>query len=149
MAEDYLPTPKVSQVSERQPLSSVPVQLSLSEIAVVGQPGLIKYDLTSAAGVSQTSMSWVRGEDTLSSVLPVCFVANSMRCKVINTTKEIRATSNTKIYRLDLTTMVENMMYVKCEVDLCIAFLPSQTCTTPCNTVSVQQDKIKVLQLLL
>ncbi|XP_077476192.1 uncharacterized protein LOC144089151 [Stigmatopora argus] len=30
MAEDYIPTPKVSQTSDRQPLSSVPVQLSLT-----------------------------------------------------------------------------------------------------------------------
>ncbi|XP_077375021.1 uncharacterized protein LOC144017384 [Festucalex cinctus] len=125
MAEDYIPTPKVSQASESQPLSSVPVHLSLtveqssssctdepvatgktpseqatynvlpfeevkfeadfisqtesvSEIAVVGLPGLNKYGFTSIGAMSQLSMSWVRGENTLAPILPICFVANSM-----------------------------------------------------------------------
>ncbi|XP_051919086.1 uncharacterized protein LOC127599280 [Hippocampus zosterae] len=125
MAEDYIPTPKVSQTSESQPLSSIPVHLSLtveqsssscsdepvttgktprkhatfyvlpfdevkfeadfisqkesvSEIAVVGQPGLIKYGFFSIGAMSQLSMSWVRGENTLCPVLPICFVANSV-----------------------------------------------------------------------
>ncbi|XP_061617390.1 uncharacterized protein LOC133471658 [Phyllopteryx taeniolatus] len=125
MAEDYIPTPKVGQVRESQPISSVPVQLSLSveqsyssctdepvatgktpkerttfhvlpfeevkfeaefisrkegvsEIAVVGQPGLIKYGFASTGALSQLSMSWVRGENTLTHLFPICFVANSM-----------------------------------------------------------------------
>ncbi|XP_061132975.1 transaldolase isoform X1 [Syngnathus typhle] len=125
MAEDFIPTPKVSQTSERHPLSSVPVHLSLtvepsssscthdhvatgktprkdatfnvlpfedvkfaaefmsqresvSEIAVVGQPGLIVYGFTSIGAMSQIFMSWVRGENSLSHLLPICFVANSM-----------------------------------------------------------------------
>ncbi|XP_077419173.1 uncharacterized protein LOC144050095 [Vanacampus margaritifer] len=125
MAEDYIPTPKVSQASESQPLGSVPVHLSLtveqsssscidepvatgktprkqatfnvlpfeevkfeadfmsqkesvSEIAVVGLPGLNKYGFTSIGAMAQLSMSWVRGENTLAPVLPICFVANSV-----------------------------------------------------------------------
>ncbi|XP_077570309.1 uncharacterized protein LOC144194848 [Stigmatopora nigra] len=125
MAEDYIPTPKVSQTSDRQPLSSVPVQLSftveqstsscadepiatlrtprehatfyalpfedvkfdvdfmsqkesVTEIAVVGQPGLLKYGFTSTDGMSRLSMSWVRGENTLPRALPICFVANTV-----------------------------------------------------------------------
>ncbi|XP_057689716.1 uncharacterized protein LOC130914484 isoform X2 [Corythoichthys intestinalis] len=125
MAEDYIPTPEVSQTSESQPLSSVPVHLSLtveqstsscadepvatvrtprdhatfhvlpfedvkfevdfmsqkesiSEIAVVGQPGLVKYGFTSTGAMSRLSMSWVRGENTLARVFPICFVANSL-----------------------------------------------------------------------
>lgn len=52
---------------------------SVSEIAVVGQPGLIEYGFFSIGAMSQLSMSWVRGENTLCPVLPVCFVANSVR----------------------------------------------------------------------
>ncbi|XP_061830840.2 uncharacterized protein [Nerophis lumbriciformis] len=125
MAEDHIPTPKICQTGTSQPLSSVPVHLSLtveaasssctdeavatgktpkehytfpvlpfeevkfgadfmskkesvSEIAVVGQPGLFKYDFASAGAESHVSMSWVRSENELTHVLPVCFVANTM-----------------------------------------------------------------------
>ncbi|XP_054627957.1 uncharacterized protein LOC129179125 [Dunckerocampus dactyliophorus] len=125
MAEDYVPTPKISQKGKSQPLSSVPVHLSLtveeaspsctdevlatgktprehytfsvlpfeevkfevefmsqtqsvSEIDVVGQPGLIKYDFNSTGAMSHMSVSWVRSENNLTNVLPVCFVANTM-----------------------------------------------------------------------
>nr|XP_057901880.1 uncharacterized protein LOC131097689 isoform X2 [Doryrhamphus excisus] len=125
MAEDYVPTPKISQKGKSQPLSSVPVHLSLtveeaspsctnevlatgktpkehytfsvlpyeevkfevefmsqtqsvSEIDVVGQPGLIKYGFDSTGAVSHMSVSWVRSENNLAHLLPVCFVANTM-----------------------------------------------------------------------
>ncbi|XP_011486116.1 uncharacterized protein LOC101164464 [Oryzias latipes] len=117
MVEDYIPMPKSVQILENKPLSSVPVQLSLTvesstdcgsehgptvapqedllfvlpyqevkidvsyldmrsvaEFAVVGPPQLYnKSDLSK----NQMTLAWVRSENNLPRLLPICFAANN------------------------------------------------------------------------
>ncbi|XP_061595105.1 uncharacterized protein LOC133459246 [Cololabis saira] len=47
---------------------------SISEIAVVGPPELYRTDLTSGTGLN---VAWIRSENTLTRILPICFVANT------------------------------------------------------------------------
>ncbi|XP_028257571.1 mucin-3A-like [Parambassis ranga] len=124
MAEDFIPVPKISQVTSNTPLSSVPVHLSLtvdasstsctdepvaidgtpaehsvqfvlpyqqvtfnvnymsqlesiSEIAVVGPPELFRVDFKSVGPLATMTMAWVRSENKLARLLPICFVANT------------------------------------------------------------------------
>nr|XP_046250163.1 uncharacterized protein LOC124061887 [Scatophagus argus] len=124
MAEDLIPVPKISQVKDNTPLSSVPVHLSLTveestsscsdepvamdetpkedstifvlpyqevklninfmsqqesvlEVAVVGPPELQRVGFKTVGPLAMMSMGWVRSENTLASVLPICFAANT------------------------------------------------------------------------
>nr|XP_049574352.1 transaldolase isoform X3 [Syngnathus scovelli] len=66
-------------------------------------------------------------------------------CKASSTTKEIRATSHARIFRLDLSNLVtvQNMLYVKCELDLCISSLPSQKCARQCNQSFLNRSSVE------
>ncbi|XP_071390382.1 uncharacterized protein [Centroberyx affinis] len=124
MVEDRLPVPKMSHFTDNQPLSSVPVHLSLTveeassscsaepiatgetpeedttiyvlpyeqvdltvsftselesvlEIAVVGPPALLRSGLKSAGSLTNLAMAWVRGQNKLAPLLPICFAANT------------------------------------------------------------------------
>ncbi|CAK6973573.1 uncharacterized protein LOC118320984 [Scomber scombrus] len=124
MAEDLIPVPKISQVTDNKPLSAVPVHLSLtveesssscsaepvatgdtpkeastlfvlpyqevkfdtnfiselesvSEIAVVGPPELFRVGFKSLGSLATMTMGWVRSENNLTRLLPICFTANT------------------------------------------------------------------------
>ncbi|XP_045889189.1 uncharacterized protein LOC123959278 [Micropterus dolomieu] len=124
MAEDLIPVPMIRHVTENKPLSSVPVQLSLTveesnsictgepvttgetpkmgstlfvlpyqevqftvnfmsqlesvlEVAVVGPPELYRVGFTSIASQAMMTMAWIRTENQLTRLLPICFAANS------------------------------------------------------------------------
>ncbi|KAI4786119.1 hypothetical protein KUCAC02_037334 [Chaenocephalus aceratus] len=105
MAEDRIANPKISEVIENKPLSAVPVHLSLtveewasscsdqvnfttdftsqlesvSEIAVVGPPELFRVGFKSVGSVATMNMRWVRSENKLARLLPICFAANTKR----------------------------------------------------------------------
>ncbi|XP_067351830.1 uncharacterized protein [Channa argus] len=125
MAEDLIPVPKIKQVTDSTPLSSIPLQLSLtveesnamciaepvvngdtpkdgtttfvlpyeevkfdaiymsqlesvSEIAVVGPPELYRVNFKSVGSMAMLSMAWVRSENNLTRLLPICFAANTI-----------------------------------------------------------------------
>ncbi|KAM9860888.1 uncharacterized protein ACBR49_001535 [Aulostomus maculatus] len=124
MAEDLIPSPKTSHISSNDPLSSIPVHLSLtveesstscsdepvatagtpkedttlfilpyqqetmevmytselesvSEIAVVGPPKLFRVNFNSVGPMASLTMAWIRSENKLARLLPICFVANT------------------------------------------------------------------------
>lgn len=124
MAEDLIPVPKISRVTDNKPLSSVPVHLSLtveestsscsaepvatgdtpkedamlsvlpyqemqfqvdftsqlesvSEVAVVGPPELSRVGFVSVGPLSSMKMAWVRSENKLTRLLPICFAVNT------------------------------------------------------------------------
>ncbi|XP_029354274.1 uncharacterized protein LOC115041109 [Echeneis naucrates] len=124
MAEDLIPMFRTSPVTEKTPLSSVPVHLSLtveestsscsdepvatsetprqdstlfvlpyqevkfdvgfntrlesvSEVAVVGPPDLHRARFKSIGPLSAMTMAWVRSENKLAPLLPICFVGNT------------------------------------------------------------------------
>ncbi|XP_032377352.1 uncharacterized protein LOC116692880 [Etheostoma spectabile] len=125
MAEDLIPGPKMSHVTDNKPLSSVPVHLSLTveestsscsdepvaaggtpkgdsmrfvlpyqevrfttnffsqlesvlEVAVVGPPGLFRVGFNSLGPLATMTMAWVRSENNLTRLLPICFAVNTM-----------------------------------------------------------------------
>lgn len=49
----------------------------VSEIAVVGPPELYRNSFTSIGPISAISIAWVRSENKLARLLPICFVANT------------------------------------------------------------------------
>ncbi|KAI3376916.1 hypothetical protein L3Q82_000165 [Scortum barcoo] len=132
MAEDLIPGPKIRQVIDNEPLSSVPVHLSLIveestsscsdepvttddtlkadstlfvlpfqevkfnvsfvselesalEVAVVGPPELLRTGFKSLGPLSAITMAWVRSENQLARLLPICFVVNTKRDQEKNT----------------------------------------------------------------
>ncbi|XP_078124169.1 uncharacterized protein LOC144529066 [Sander vitreus] len=125
MAEDLIPVPKMSRITDNKPLSSVPVHLSLTveestsscsdepvatgetpkedsmlfvlpyqevrlttdfvsqlesvlEVAVVGPPELFRVGFNSVGPLSTMTMTWVRSENNLARLLPICFAVNTM-----------------------------------------------------------------------
>ncbi|XP_029001276.1 uncharacterized protein LOC114852797 [Betta splendens] len=125
VAEDFSPSPKMRLVTDQTPLSSVPVQLTLtveasntfcssepvaygetprdgaalfllpfqqetftvsfdsrsesvSDIAVVGPPELFRTNFKSLGPLAALTMAWVRSNNTLPHLLPVCYVANTI-----------------------------------------------------------------------
>ncbi|XP_023268181.1 uncharacterized protein LOC111659435 [Seriola lalandi dorsalis] len=50
---------------------------SVSEVAVVGPPELHRTDFKSVGPLSALSMAWVRSQNNLTRLLPVCFAANT------------------------------------------------------------------------
>ncbi|XP_039987817.1 uncharacterized protein LOC120792657 isoform X2 [Xiphias gladius] len=124
MAEDLIPVPKTSRLTDNAPLSSVPVHLSLTveepasrcsdepvatgetpeedatlfvlpyqevkfnvnfmsqlesvlELAVVGPPELYRTGFKSVGPLSMMTVAWVRSENKLARLLPICFAANT------------------------------------------------------------------------
>ncbi|KAM3625279.1 uncharacterized protein V6R79_009556 [Siganus canaliculatus] len=124
MVEDRIPIPKTKQVTANDPLSSVPVLLSVTveestisciaeplatgetpdedttmsvlpyqevkfntkftseeegalEIVVVGPPDLYKVGFKTDGPLAMMTMAWVRSENKLARLLPICFVVNT------------------------------------------------------------------------
>ncbi|KAM4602593.1 uncharacterized protein ACJ7VT_019220 isoform 2-T2 [Polymixia lowei] len=50
---------------------------SVIEIAMVGPPALFRFGLKTTAGLSTMTMAWVRGQNKLAPLLPICFAANT------------------------------------------------------------------------
>lgn len=50
---------------------------SVSEIALVGPPGLLWTNLTSVGPLAAITVSWTRSDNKLARLLPVCFLANT------------------------------------------------------------------------
>ncbi|XP_055010466.1 uncharacterized protein LOC110153560 [Boleophthalmus pectinirostris] len=50
---------------------------SVTEIAVIGPPQLYRSDFLSLGPVSSLNIAWVRSENKLARLLPICFVANT------------------------------------------------------------------------
>ncbi|XP_044213684.1 mucin-5AC-like [Thunnus albacares] len=50
---------------------------SVSEIAVVGPPALFRTGFVSVGPLATMTMAWVRSENKLTRLLPICFVANT------------------------------------------------------------------------
>ncbi|XP_029935774.1 uncharacterized protein LOC115379191 [Myripristis murdjan] len=59
------------------PVSFVSELESVLEIAVVGPPALFISDLRSSGSLTNMTLSWVRGQNNLAPLLPVCFAANT------------------------------------------------------------------------
>ncbi|XP_040888911.1 uncharacterized protein LOC121178689 [Toxotes jaculatrix] len=51
---------------------------SVSEVVVVGPPELYRTDFKSVGPLSTMTMAWVRSENKLARLLPICFAANTM-----------------------------------------------------------------------
>lgn len=124
MAEDLVPVPKMSQMTDNTPLSAVPVHLSLTvekssssctdepvaigdtptedstmfvlpyeevkfninymselesvtEVAVVGPPELYRVGFKTVGSLAMMTMAWIRSENQLASLLPICFAVNT------------------------------------------------------------------------
>ncbi|XP_076589101.1 uncharacterized protein LOC143322081 [Chaetodon auriga] len=124
MAEDVVPVPKMSEMTDNTPLSAVPVHLSLTveessssctdepvaagetptedsttfvlpyeevkfnieyksklesvtEVAVVGPPELYRVGFQSVGSRATMTMAWIRAENQLASLLPICFAVNT------------------------------------------------------------------------
>ncbi|PWA29162.1 hypothetical protein CCH79_00006253 [Gambusia affinis] len=52
-------------------------QESVLEIAVVGPPDLYRVGFASISNLAKLTMAWIRSENNLTQLLPVCFVANT------------------------------------------------------------------------
>ncbi|XP_054892745.1 uncharacterized protein LOC129364233 [Poeciliopsis prolifica] len=50
---------------------------SVLEIAVVGPPDLYRVGFASISSLAKLTMAWIRSENNLTQLLPVCFVANT------------------------------------------------------------------------
>ncbi|XP_047437141.1 uncharacterized protein LOC125005668 [Mugil cephalus] len=50
---------------------------SVAEVAVVGPPALYRTGFTSIGPLAKMDMAWVRSENNLSRLLPICFAANT------------------------------------------------------------------------
>ncbi|XP_023188205.1 uncharacterized protein LOC111608417 [Xiphophorus maculatus] len=50
---------------------------SVLEIAVVGPPDLYRVGFASISNLAKLTMAWIRSENNLTQLLPVCFVANT------------------------------------------------------------------------
>ncbi|XP_014851344.1 PREDICTED: uncharacterized protein LOC106923027 [Poecilia mexicana] len=50
---------------------------SVLEIAVVGPPDLYRVGFVSISNLAKLTMAWIRSENNLTQLLPVCFVANT------------------------------------------------------------------------
>ncbi|XP_044049060.1 uncharacterized protein LOC122874783 [Siniperca chuatsi] len=69
-------------------------------------------------------------------------------CTASNSTLEIITTqTNSKVYRLDLSTMENkgSKMFIQCTVNLCIATMPSQKCPTLCTRSLDQKTLVSSL----
>lgn len=52
---------------------------SVLEVAVVGPPDLYRVGFKSVGPLAAMTMAWIRSENQLPRLLPVCFVANTNR----------------------------------------------------------------------
>ncbi|XP_077476143.1 uncharacterized protein LOC144089131 [Stigmatopora argus] len=107
--------------------------------AVQGQQGSMIKDLDlhliSNTTLARAEISVQRCVESETADFTKSYIFLEEGCKSARSTKEIVASSNVRIFRLHLADLfpVGNMMYVECEVDVCITFLPSQKCSKQCN----------------
>lgn len=52
---------------------------SAVEVAVVGPPDLYRLNVQTAAPLTMMTLAWVRSENDLTHLLPICFAVNTMR----------------------------------------------------------------------
>lgn len=52
---------------------------SVIEVAVVGPPELYRFGFKTIGPLAVMTMAWVRSENKLARLLPICFVANTKR----------------------------------------------------------------------
>lgn len=52
---------------------------SVLEFAVVGPPDLYRTGFTSVGPLATMAMAWIRSENNLTHLLPICFAANTKR----------------------------------------------------------------------
>lgn len=52
---------------------------SVLEVAVVGPPELFRVGFNSVGPLATMTMAWVRSENNLARLLPICFSVNTMR----------------------------------------------------------------------
>ncbi|XP_035991899.1 uncharacterized protein LOC105930133 [Fundulus heteroclitus] len=115
------------------------VQESVVEIAVVGPPDLYRVGFASVGPLAKMTMAWIRSENNLTQILPVCFVANTksfqseLRClwlyqremRTLPAGTELRCNQTEMSLVLPVTSLVD--------VDLTKLQLNSPTCPVTYN----------------
>lgn len=56
------------------------VGFSVSEVAVVGPPNLLRAGFQTVESLTMMTMAWVRSPNNLTRLLPICFAGNTNRC---------------------------------------------------------------------
>lgn len=181
MAEDLIPMPPSIQIVDNNPLSSVPVHLSLTveasttkcsdeplvtegtpkedtvlfvlpyqevkfdvnyesqkesifEVAVVGPPGLFRVGFKSVGTLAVMTMAWVRSENKLPRLLPVCFAGNTRSLQshpqcIWLYQREIRTLPDGTVLKCEKTTMTLVLPIASLRnIDLAELQLNSATC---------------------
>lgn len=62
------------------PLMSTLFMRSVQEIAVVGPPNLFRVGFKTVGPLATMTMAWVRSQNKLAQLLPICFAVNTQRC---------------------------------------------------------------------